>query len=286
MQYKKFKDILNHKIFEESKADLIKKFADHPERYIGLFRPTKPKGKIIQNLTQSQEIKFGDAFEIILEEYFKASNFFGLPKIFRREGRKSYALDQLFMKDKRIIFIEQKVRDDHDSTKKRGQVDNFIRKIEILEEEYPKTIIIAFFYFLDPSLKKNQKYYKEKVKEIKKDYDMECYLFYGSELLEFFKIDVWKEILNHLKRWKDEIPEMPEINFDIDVNNNFEKIKDVEPNKFLKILKNDTIFNDMILTISPEKKLLNKLLEYFNIKSEQRAVYRTISNLLEARLKS
>ena len=71
MKYEKFKNILNHKIFEESKADLIRKFADYPERYIGLFRPTKPKGKIIQNLTQSQEIKFGDAFEIILEEYFK-----------------------------------------------------------------------------------------------------------------------------------------------------------------------------------------------------------------------
>lgn len=286
MQYEEFKNILNHKIFEESKADLIRKFADYPRRYIGLFRPTKPKGKIIQNLTQSQEIKFGDAFEIILEEYFKASNFSVLPKIFRREGKKSYVLDQLFIKDKKIVFIEQKVRDDHDSTKKRGQIDNFIRKIKILEEEYPEVTIRAFFYFLDPSLKKNQKYYKEKIKEIKKDYNIECHLFYGSELLEFFKIVVWREILSYLKKWKDEIPEMPEINFDINVDDNFEEIKDIEPNIFLKILKNDAIFNDMILTISPEKKLLNKLLEYFKTKSKQRTVYKTIANLLEEKLKN
>jgi hypothetical protein len=43
MEYSKFIKILNDKIFLETKADLIRKFADYPERYVGLFRPTKPK---------------------------------------------------------------------------------------------------------------------------------------------------------------------------------------------------------------------------------------------------
>ena len=70
MEYKLFKDILNQQIFESSKRDLIIKIAEHPERYIGLFRPTKPKAKILQNLLQSNEIRFGDALEIIFEKIF------------------------------------------------------------------------------------------------------------------------------------------------------------------------------------------------------------------------
>jgi hypothetical protein len=43
MRYESFTKILNDKIFLEAKADLIRKLADYPERYVGLFRPTKPK---------------------------------------------------------------------------------------------------------------------------------------------------------------------------------------------------------------------------------------------------
>ena len=71
MNYNKFKQILNETIFEKSKADLLTKIANSPSRYIGLFRPTKPKAKLLQNLLQSHEIRFGDAFEIIIEEYLR-----------------------------------------------------------------------------------------------------------------------------------------------------------------------------------------------------------------------
>ncbi len=58
MNYEKFKNILDREIFEESKSDFVKKIAQYPERYIRLFRPTKAKAKILQNLLQSHEIKF------------------------------------------------------------------------------------------------------------------------------------------------------------------------------------------------------------------------------------
>jgi len=287
MEYKEFKDILNKKIFDESKADLIRKFADYPERYIGFFRPTKPKGKIIQNLTQSAEIKFGDAFERIIEKYFNMFGFKSLDKMYIRQDKKVLNLDQLFEKDDKIIFIEQKIRDDHDSTKKRGQIANFIQKIEILQQNYPKKEIEAIFYFIDDALKKNRNYYQEKIDEIKDDYGIECYLFYGRELFEKYEINVWDEIIKYLKQWKNEIPELPEINFDKDVEKNFEEIKKVEPHKFKKIFSNDEIFNQMMLTISPQKKLLKKLLEFFQEeykKYPKKKIYNTLSNLLSEKL--
>ncbi len=81
MQYKKFCSILNSNIFEKSKSKLLTAISERPERYIGLFRATKPKTKIIQNLLQSQEIKFGDSFEEIIREYI-------LEMGYKNQGRK------------------------------------------------------------------------------------------------------------------------------------------------------------------------------------------------------
>ncbi|MBQ6682598.1 MAG: hypothetical protein IJM74_00640, partial [Bacteroidales bacterium] len=72
LEYDFFKSQLNSKLFEDSYSDLLRKIAENPERYIGLFRPTKPKTKLIQNITQSHEIRFGDALEYIFERYFEA----------------------------------------------------------------------------------------------------------------------------------------------------------------------------------------------------------------------
>lgn len=51
MSYENFKDNLNKRLFEGSRKVLLENIADNPDRFIGLFRPTKPKTKIIQNLT-------------------------------------------------------------------------------------------------------------------------------------------------------------------------------------------------------------------------------------------
>ena len=143
MKFEQFKGILNKQIFEESRASLIKKIAEEPQRYLGLFRPTKPKAKILQNLLQSHEIRFGDAFEILIEEYLKEKGFGILEKVFYNQNGNALNVDQLFKKEESIYFIEQKVRDDHDSTKKRGQINNFEKKLNILIEKYGDENLIS-----------------------------------------------------------------------------------------------------------------------------------------------
>src|SRR3972149_11819337 len=96
MEFKQFKNILNKEIFEESKAKLIENIAKSPSRYIGLFRPTKPKAKILQNLLQSHEIRFGDAFEEAIEEYFKEFGYQILEKKFVNGDNDELNLDQCF----------------------------------------------------------------------------------------------------------------------------------------------------------------------------------------------
>ncbi len=285
MEYKRFKEIFNECIFEESKAILIEKISKYPNRYIGLFRPTKPKAKILQNLLQSHEIRFGEAFEEVIEEYLKNSGFNLLPKKYSNEDNRALNIDQCFKDAKNVFFIEQKVRDDHDSTKKRGQIDNFVKKLEVMIKEHGEKKIIGIFYFIDPEIIKNKKYYQEELNKMQKDYGVKLYLFYGKELFEFLKITkVWDEILKYLEEWKKDIPDLPETNFDIDAQSSFEEIRDLSPAVYRDLFKDDVIFNDIVLTIFPQKKTLKLLLEYFKSKSKEMVIYSTLAKELERKL--
>jgi len=239
-----------------------------------LFRPTKPKAKILQNLLQSHEIRFGDAFELIIEKYFELKNYELLPNRYKnREGR-DLNIDQCIRKNKKIYFIEQKVRDDHDSSKKTGQIDNFEKKIEILIDTYGDKNLEGYFYFIDPDLVK-----------LSKDYGIKLYLCYGKELFDtILEPQIWTDIIKNLTLWKSELPDLPEINFDKDSKHSFEEIKDISPSIFRKLFDNETIYNEILMTIFPEKKTLKLLLQYFKEKSAEQRIYETLYEMLNNKM--
>jgi len=285
MKFEEFKSILNKQIFEESKAILIEKISKYPGRYIGLFRPTKPKAKILQNLLQSHEIRFGDAFEILIEEYLKKFGYVILEKKISMDNGDKLNVDQCFKKNGKTYFVEQKVRDDHDSTKKRGQIQNFEKKLNEMINKYGEKNLVGVFYFIDPELKKNKNYYEAELKRMAKDYGVVLNLDYGEELFEFLEHpEIWKEILKYLEEWKKEIPELPETNFDLEAESSFEEIKDLNPALFRTIFENDEIFNEIVLTIFPEKKTLKLLLKYFESKAKEKTIYKTLSESLKKRI--
>ena len=278
MDYNKFESIFNKEIFEQSNPKLLETIAKEPNRYIGLFRPTKPKGKLLQNLLQSHEIRMGNAFEVLLEEYFKILGYSILQKKFTNENLN---IDQCFKNNDTIYFIEQKMRDDHDSSKKRGQIDNFEKKLNLMLKNYSDEKLVGIFYFIDPDLRKNENYYNSELSKMITDYNVDLYLFYGKELLDFMNVsDVWYEILEYLKKWKDSIPDLPELNFDLEPEQIFNEIKDLSPAIFRKLFENQEVFNNIVLTLFPEKKTLNLLLDYFKQKSNN-AIYTTLYNKLE-----
>ncbi len=165
MTYERFSAILNKHIFRGEKRELLKRLAESPERFIGLFRPTKPRGKILQYLLQSHEIRMGDALEEIIEEILRDTGFTILPKVLTvEETGEELFLDQYFTDGKMYYFIEQKVRDDHDSSKKRGQIANFEAKIEVLSKRHGSSLI-GLLYFIDPDLTKNKRYYAQRLQE-------------------------------------------------------------------------------------------------------------------------
>ena len=279
MDYKKFENIFNNTIFAGSKADLLRKIATHPERYTGIFRPTKPKAKIIQNLLQSHEIRFGDAFETLIKEYLKESGFCILEEKITYNG-KSLELDQIFSNENTIFFVEQKVRDDHDSSKKRGQIDNFKNKISAILEKYNNKNIKGFFYFIDDSFTKNKNFYQAEIENLSSCYKLTLYLSYGADLFnKLGKSEIWYEILGHLKTWKDNIHDLPEINFDKNPQANFDEIKKLKPLVYRKLLSNPNL-NDLLCVLFPDKATLKLLNEHFQQKHKngEGNIYKTLSD--------
>ena len=283
MNYSKFCAILNKHIFEGEKMELLKKLADSPERFIGLFRPSKPGTKILQHLLQSHEIRFGDALEELIEEILKDLGYSILPKSITTANGEQLSLDQFFTDGESYYFIEQKIRDDHDSTKKRGQIENFEAKLEELFKIYGNKLI-GIMYFVDPDLVKNKNFYISELNRLNKYYKVPLYLFYGKELFEFLKSPkYWKSLLNWLNKWKKSLPEIPEIDLDTNPQESFEEIKDLEIRYWRKLLENEKLWEEGIIkAIFRTGQTLNLILNYFT--NQELAPYQKISTLLKDRL--
>lgn len=282
MDYTKFEKIFNKEIFEKSKPKLLETIAKEPNRYIGLFRPTKPKGKLLQNLLQSHEIRMGNAFEVLIRDYLRILGYEILQNNFPVE---KLNIDQHFKNGDTIYFVEQKIRDDHDSSKKRGQIENFEKKLNFLGTIHNWKNLIGIFYFIDPDIQKNKKYYAEELKRMQKDYNIELHLQYGKDLFQFLQgnNEIWDEILMFLKRWKDSIPELPEINFDLNAKETFDEIKNLQPRIFRKLFSNDEVFDQIIMTLFPNKKTLNLLKDLF-YRKKAIPIYNTLYEELKQRL--
>lgn len=183
---------------------LLKNVIDNPSRYCGLFRLSTAKTKLIQNVTQSREIKFGDAVEEVITEYIKELGYENHDKDLGVDvNGDNLNVDQFFSDGDIIHIVEMKIRDDHDSTKKRGQYENFQKKIVRVRDLYPSNHLDASMWFVDDSLVKNKNYYLDMMRQDSFE-NVSLHLYYGEEFFEDLKNGVvaWSEFTENLKLYK------------------------------------------------------------------------------------
>jgi len=284
MDYQEFAKVLNKHIFYGNKREILVRLASNPERFIGLFRPSKPSTKILQHLLQSYEIRMGDAFEEIIGLVIQSQGYSLLDKNIQGENNELLRLDQHFTDGRKYYFIEQKIRDDHDSTKKRGQMQNFEKKIRSLYRDHGSNLV-GIMYFIDPDFSKNKNYYQEKLQILRGEYEqVKLHLFYGKQLFEYIGIaDFWDEMLSWLKRWKEDLPEIPETNFDANPHESFREIKDINARVWRKIISNDKLWEEGIIkTLFRTGDTIKLIQEEFS-KMEGK-VYRQLADDLKERL--
>lgn len=248
MEYSQFIHKLEDRITTDGdfNYELLKTVINNPKRYTGIFRLSNAKTKLIQNVTQSREIKFGDFMEEIVTDYIAIMGYTNLDKnIGNDEDGNPLSADQVFKKETEntVYLIEQKIRDDHDSTKKRGQFQNFKKKYMLLHRQFPNCEINATMWFIDDGLVKNKKYYiSETVKNCVDRITQN--ILYGEELFTqiFDRVDVWNEICDYLIRNKkqrsNDILTIPDFDTSIEMLEALIKLKTNDANLYKK-LKSD-----------------------------------------------
>src|SRR6266545_1268337 len=250
MDQPRFEEILNRHIFSpKEKAELLRKIAENPDRFVGIFRSTAPRLKLFQNLLQSREIRFGDAMEEVISELLAERKFVNQPKRFAISDEEEKSCDQYFSSPftQKYYLVEQKVRDDHDSSKKVGQFNNFRDKIMYLQKLHGPSLIGAM-YFIDPSLKKNRKYYMVRLKELSEQLGVPLHFFYDGELFDFLGIpEAWDFIQTALAKWQQSVPINMEFDFDSDPTESWELLQSVEIDTWYKLLANDNLWKDRLM---------------------------------------
>ncbi|MBQ7545246.1 MAG: hypothetical protein IJT02_09940 [Synergistaceae bacterium] len=237
--YEDFADELNAKIKSDDDFcyELLITVIRNPQRYTGIFRVSNAKTKLIQNVTQSREIKFGDFMEDLITWYISEMGYENLDKHISN----NLEADQLFRKGRAVYLIEQKIRDDHDSTKKRGQYDNFRLKYLALQEKHPDCEINAVMWFIDGSLRKNRKYYLERA-EAEAGTGITIHIIYDGELFTgiFARPDVWEELCSHLARNKldrtDEVLSIPDFDTSSEILLALIRLKTEQRNLYERLL--------------------------------------------------
>lgn len=206
MSYKEYCSFLEKRILsgDDFYLSLLKNVIDNPTRYCGLFRLSNARTKLIQNVTQSQEIKFGDIMEDVTTEYLSRLGYKNFDKnLGKDENGDELNVDQYFTDGSKVYVVEMKIRDDHDSTKKRGQYSNFHKKVNLIRKKHPGKHIVGAMWFVDDGLVKNKNYYKGEM-DMETFSSCELHLYYGSEFFDSLKDGsaAWAELIEILTKYR------------------------------------------------------------------------------------
>jgi hypothetical protein len=157
--------------------------------------------------------------------------------------------------------MEQKVRDDHDSTKKRGQIENFRKKLTYLRSIHGDALI-GIMYFIDPSLHKNEGYYQQEIKTLQKELGIPIYLFYNGEVFQFLQghTRTWDLLLGSLQDWRKSVPEQITLDYDANPEKTLVELSSVSGSIWYKLITNDALWESgVITTLFPNGAALQKL---------------------------
>ena len=161
-----------------------------------------------------------------------------------------------------IYLVEQKMRDDHDSSKKRGQYDNFRRKYLKLKEDHPDSVIEAVMWFIDDSMTNNRNYYLERAEE-ETEPDINIHSLYGRSFFTDIlnRPEVWDEICSHLEQSKkersDDVLEVPDFDTSPEMLNALKRLKKEHKRIYRKLISDDPKYKQLRAELFPTEHNLN-----------------------------
>lgn len=214
---------------------------------------------------QQEQIAFGNDTEKAISGVFSS-----IPNVkildcnvtFQKYDRKKSAvIDHVLDLGNVILVLEQKLKDNHDSTKNTGQYDDLIEKTEAVKAKYPGRTVIPVMFFLTDV----QKGARKKFTELLASYGGR--VCYGKELFDVFFSNVSNDAWNKLDEAIKAIQRTETAIIDYDTDEVIDEVKSVVhenrrvQNRIRKVLTDPTFATNVLPAVSKSGRFKKEVLE-------------------------
>ena len=111
---------------------------------------------------------------------------------------------------------------------------------------------------------------------------------YGQDMFDQLGYpNIWLDIMANLQKWRYDIPDLPNVNFDTNPEESAEEIKDLPLRIFRKLFDDERIVNQILPVLFPTGRTLVLLLPHLDNQHNaiERAIYSAIRQYLATRAK-
>lgn len=213
--------VMHQRLQSSERLWLLRYMVKRPEQFPGRFCSVHPENVLRFHILRRQERQWGKTLKGLIAKWLEHYGYQRLGERIEVDGEKMKCDHYILSPDQSfVVLIEQKVRDDHDSSKARGQWrNNFVPKVRALYRKHGENLI-AVAYFIDPTFRKNFNLYEREAQKLRRELGLvSIHIWYGRELFEqlpFANASDWDEMLDWLKRWHRDLPELPDVNWETD----------------------------------------------------------------------
>lgn len=263
---------------------IIDKMITKPKLLTGFKKINTFSLRMYASFGQANNIKYGTVLENYFNKYLEEMGWKMLERDYTLtdEEKQRYQndsnrvnVDLVAKHEDTIIFIEQKILDNHDSTKKTGQLRNFQEKATVIQRTYPSYDIYGFEWFIDDTQVKNGSNWQTHNEEFEiehPEYKNKLFVVYGTgledKLSEITDIDHSGMLTSfdtfmknwHLSHGKD----LPELEFDKYPMDVVERLKLYSYKKVYDMLTNEELREQIHPIIFPNNQVYRAYLEYLN----------------------
>lgn len=250
----------------------IEKLADSPERLVGVLHANTFELGSITSFGYSRNNSFGNAIEGIFREIIESNGWtiegttYNLEdyalKTPRMSKKKKISVDQVFSNNNSVVFIEQKIRDDHDTSKWEGQWNNFEYKLKVLTEIYKEKDVIGIMWMIDDNFERNKENYLDKIEKLSDDFKNKVFLIYGADIDE--KLNelggrqnlYYQPFYNFLDNWHNESVKIPDLNFDKYAYDCLQVFQGLSEKQAISFFTNESIVTEVFPIIFPNMQAI------------------------------
>jgi hypothetical protein len=268
---------------------LLSQMVKRPERFPVCFYSAHPADVLRFHLLVRQERLWRKALKEIIAALLEHYGYHRLDNRINVSG-KTMKCDHYVLSPNGsfAVLIEQRVKDDHDSSKARRQWrENFAPKVCALYQKHDKNLI-AVTYFIDPTFRKNFDIYSQEAERLKSKLNLlTIHIWYGQELFEnlpFANPKDWDAIIEWLHEWRKRLPKLPEVNWETEeAITELQDIARRNPSLWEKLAMQEQLWAEGYLDVLfPTRKGLFAILNTLSGQSGRR--HQKASNALRKRL--